>query len=380
MHKVKTLIVVGTRPDAIKMAPLYLEFRKNHKFETLLCSSGQHLQLLNQALEIFDMRPDFELKSMTENQSLADLTSSLLNKFTDLYTEIRPDIVFVHGDTTTAFIGALSAFYLNIPIAHIEAGLRTHDLSDPFPEEFNRQAIARISVWNFVPTRIAYENLLNEGIPEEKLFLCGNTIVDSVGIIEGKLISNFEYKQTMLNKATDLLGFNPTEKNYILVTLHRRESFGHGVQDVCRALKQIVNENSDLFVIFPVHLNPNVRKDVFSILGSENNILLVEPISYDLFIFLAINCKFIITDSGGIQEEAISLSKRVLVTRNKTERSEGINSGLLKIISTDFEEIVVSVNNLLSSLEPEIIIESNPFGTGDTATQIVNYIESKYIR
>jgi UDP-N-acetylglucosamine 2-epimerase (non-hydrolysing) len=379
MDKIRTLIIVGTRPDAIKMAPLYLEFRKNSKFETLLCSSGQHFQLLNQALEIFDMTPDFELKSMIENQSLAELTSILVEKFTDLYIEICPDIVFVHGDTTTAFISALSAFYLNIPIAHVEAGLRTHDLADPFPEEFNRQAIARISTWNFVPTRVAYENLLTEGIPKENLFLCGNTIVDSVRIIKDKLTFDFEYKETVFKKAVDLLGFDPSEKIYILVTLHRRESFGRGIQDVCRALKQIVKENLDLFIIFPVHLNPNVRKDVFDILGSEKNILLVEPIPYDVFISLAIDCKFIITDSGGIQEEAISLSKKVLVTRDKTERTEGMKNGLLKIISTDFDEIVLSVNNLLHSAESELKVDVNPFGSGEISKKIVDYLDSRLV-
>jgi UDP-N-acetylglucosamine 2-epimerase (non-hydrolysing) len=379
MKTIKALVVVGTRPDAIKMAPLFLELKKNRKFDTYLCSSGQHLQLLNQAMEIFGIKPDFELKSMTENQSLSGLTTNLLYKFTDLYSEVKPDLVLVHGDTSTAFVGALSAFYLNIPIAHVEAGLRTFDLLDPFPEEFNRQAIARVSKWNFAPTKKAYDNLISEGISEEKLFLSGNTIVDSVRIIKEKLLSNSDYKQKLLDKCTNLFDFDPRDKEYILVTLHRRESFGDGVAEVCRALKQIVSERPNMLVIFPVHLNPKVRNDVFRILSAEKNIFLVEPIRYDLFILLSIYCKFIITDSGGIQEEAVSLSKRVLVTRNKTERTEGVESGLLKIISTDFKEIVGSVNELFDSQKSEIRIEANPFGAGKISEKIVNYLDSKFI-
>jgi UDP-N-acetylglucosamine 2-epimerase (non-hydrolysing) len=378
MKKNKALVVVGTRPDAIKMAPLFVEFKKNQNFDTYLCSSGQHLQLLNQALDIFDLKPDFELKAMIENQSLSGLTTNLLNKFTDLYSEIKPDLVLVHGDTSTAFVGALSAFYLNIPVAHVEAGLRTYDLSNPFPEEFNRQAIARMAKWNFAPTKKAYENLISEGISEKNVVLCGNTIVDSVRIIQEKLNSNLDYKQALLDDCKNLFSFDPRSENYILVTLHRRESFGDGVENVCRALKQIAIQHPDISIVFPVHLNPKVRNDVFRILGAEKNIFLVEPINYDLFILLFIHCEFIITDSGGIQEEAFSLSKKVLVTRNKTERTEGMDSGLLKIISTDFDEIFNSINKLLVQQESEIRIESNPFGNGNISEKIVKYLDLNF--
>lgn len=374
MIPIKVLIVVGTRPDTIKMAPLYLELISNPTFKTFFCSSGQHSQLLSQALEIFDIKPDFELNSMTENQTLTELTIRLLSKFSRLYSELNPDLILVHGDTTTAFVGALAAFYLKIPIGHIEAGLRTHDISDPFPEEFNRQAISRISTWNFVPTKIAYENLLREGIANNKLYLCGNTIIDSINIIREKLNSSSIFKEGLIHKSLYHFKFNPIDTNYILVTLHRRESFGEGVKNVCQALKSIARKNPEVNIIFPVHLNPLVRNDVKRILESEENILLVEPIDYDLFVFLMINCMFIISDSGGIQEEAVSLSKRVLVTRNKTERIEGIESGLLKVISTDYEEILKEVDNLIKSNDTLKLTEINPFGSGQISQRIVEFL------
>ena len=374
----KALVVVGTRPDAIKMAPLYLELKNNPRFQTFLCSSGQHLELLNQALNIFNLEPDFELKVMTESQSLNGLTMNLLGKFSELYSMLKPDIVLVHGDTSTAFTGALAAFYLNIPIAHVEAGLRTHDISDPFPEEFNRQAIARISNWNFVPTNTALKNLIDEGIVEQKLCLSGNTIVDAVRIIKNRILHDTEYQNILLSRLIKLFGFNPVKERYILVTLHRRESFGTGVENVCNALKSIARHNPDLKILFPVHLNPGVRKDVFRLLDSEPNISLVEPIDYDLFILLAMNCLFIITDSGGIQEEAVSLSKKVLVSRNKTERTEGIESGLLQIVSTDQTEIINSVNELIQSGDSLIDLKINPFGLGNVSEKIVNFLDSKY--
>jgi UDP-N-acetylglucosamine 2-epimerase (non-hydrolysing) len=374
----KALVVVGTRPDAIKMAPLYLELKNNPSFQTFLCSSGQHLELLNQALNVFKLKPDFELKAMTEQQSLNGLTSNLLGSFSALYSKLKPDIVLVHGDTSTAFAGALAAFYLNIGVAHIEAGLRTYDISDPFPEEFNRQAIARISQWNFVPTNTALKNLIQEGINEEQIFLSGNTIVDSVRIIKDRILLDSKYRTTQTSKLLQLFGFNPMEKKFILVTLHRRESFGSGVENVCKALKRIAEDHPEIKIIFPVHLNPSVRNDVIRLLDSETNIALVEPIDYDLFIFLAMNCLFIITDSGGIQEEAISLSKRVLVSRNKTERTEGMESGLLKIISTDQVEIIKSANLLLESDHGQVDLEHNPFGSGNVSERIVNILTSKF--
>jgi UDP-N-acetylglucosamine 2-epimerase (non-hydrolysing) len=375
MHPLKFMIVAGTRPDAIKMAPLYLELKDNPKFQTYICASGQHSQLLAQALEIFEIKPDFDLKVMTENQSLTGLTIRLLENFSNLFSKIMPDLILVHGDTTTAFAGALAAFYLGIPVAHVEAGLRTHDTSDPFPEEFNRQAITRISRWNFVPTKTAFENLLREGIDEKKLFLCGNTVIDSVNFIKEKFSMSASFREGLIKKSIDLLKFNPIKSKYILVTLHRRESFGTGVENVCKALKTFAQNNPDISIVFPVHLNPLVRNDVKNILGAENNIILVEPIDYDLFVFLMMHCLFIISDSGGIQEEAVSISKRVLVTRNKTERLEGIESGLLKVISTNYEEILNSINCLINSENSNKMIEINPFGSGQISKKIVEFLE-----
>lgn len=373
-------MIIGTRPDAIKMAPLYIELKSDSKFETLICSSGQHLQLLDQALEVFDLKPDFELKAMTKNQTLSELSTNLLDKFSKLYTEVNPDLILVHGDTTTAFIGSLAAFYSGIPIAHIEAGLRTHDLADPFPEEFNRQVIARISRWNFVPTNAAYDNLIGEGISKDKLFLCGNTIVDSVKIIQDKLRADSHFREALIEKSISNLKVDPTENSYILVTLHRRESFGQGVENVCMALKTIARQNPKIKIILPVHLNPLVRRDVLRILGSEENVALVEPIDYDLFVFLMINCLFIVTDSGGIQEEAMTLSKRVLVTRNKTERTEGVESGVLKIISTDYEEILRSVGELISSTVSPYAEDPSFFEQEKVSKRIVNFLNLNMIR
>jgi UDP-N-acetylglucosamine 2-epimerase (non-hydrolysing) len=377
MKQFKILVIIGTRPDAIKMAPLFIALKNDQRFITLLCSSGQHLQLLDQALDVFKIKADFELKAMVENQTLAELTNTLLDRFSNLYRESSPDLVLVHGDTTTAFVGSLAAFYLGISVGHIEAGLRTHDLSDPFPEEFNRQSIAKISRWNFVPTRTAYSNLLREGISEEKLFLCGNTIIDSIKLIEDKLNSNSLYKKNLIEKSILHLKIDPTKNLYILVTLHRRESFGKGVENVCLALRTIAKQNPEVRIILPVHLNPLVRKDVLRILGDEQNIVLVDPIDYDLFVFLMINCLFIITDSGGIQEEAMALSKRVLVTRNKTERTEGVESGLLKVISTDYDQILQSVNLLIHSEFSKNREDLNQFKPGQVSKQIVDYLHLK---
>ena len=379
MQHFKILIIIGTRPDAIKMAPLFIELKSDPRFITLVCSSGQHLQLLDQALDVFRIKPDFELKAMTENQTLVELTNTLLIRFSELYMEVKPDLVLVHGDTTTAFVGSLAAFYSGIPVGHIEAGLRTHDLSDPFPEEFNRQAIAKISKWNFVPTKTAYSNLLKEGLSEENLFLCGNTIIDSIKIIEDRLNTDSFFKKTLIEKSIDYLKIDPTKSSYILVTLHRRESFGKGVENVCMALRTIAKQNPNVNIILPVHLNPLVRKDVMRILGSEENISLVDPIDYDLFVFLMINCLFIITDSGGIQEEAMALSKRVLVTRNKTERTEGVESGLLKIITTDYDQILQSVDLLIKSEISPNKHDLYLFKPGQVSKNIVEYLNSKMI-
>ena len=379
MQQFKILIIIGTRPDAIKMAPLFIELKSDPRFITLVCSSGQHLQLLDQALDVFRIKPDFELKAMTENQTLVELTNTLLIRFSELYMEVKPDLVLVHGDTTTAFVGSLAAFYSGIPVGHIEAGLRTHDLSDPFPEEFNRQAIAKISKWNFVPTKTAYSNLLKEGLSEENLFLCGNTIIDSIKIIEDRLNTDSFFKKTLIEKSIDYLKIDPTKSSYILVTLHRRESFGKGVENVCMALRTIAKQNPNVNIILPVHLNPLVRKDVMRILGSEENISLVDPIDYDLFVFLMINCLFIITDSGGIQEEAMALSKRVLVTRNKTERTEGVESGLLKIITTDYDQILQSVDLLIKSEISPNKHDLYLFKPGQVSKNIVEYLNSKMI-
>lgn len=363
MGKKNILIVFGTRPEAIKMAPLVKIFKKDEKnFNTRICVTGQHRELLDQVLEFFSITPDYDLNLMNPNQNLHNLTSNIITSIKPILEESKPDYVFVHGDTTTSMAVALSAFYLRIKVCHIEAGLRTFNKSSPFPEELNRQITGRISDFHFAPTQKAKQNLINEGIIESTIIVSGNTVIDA--LLEGiKIIKDTNFKSIEELKASI-----DNAKDFILVTGHRRENHGKGFDNIISALKEIANEYPKISIVYPVHPNPNVKVPIEKELGSYDNIYLIPPQSYEAFIWLMNNCKFILTDSGGIQEEAPSLGKMVLVMRENTERPEALETGVVKLVGANRVIIVKSIKDILerrNSIIPKNF--QNPYGNGDAA-------------
>lgn len=357
----KILIVFGTRPEAIKMAPLYLEFCKYPEFfETKVCVTAQHRQMLDQVLELFEIEPHFDLDIMKQNQDLYDVTSHILTKMKSVLDEFEPDYVFVHGDTTTTFAVSLSSFYKKIKVAHIEAGLRTYDPYSPFPEEMNRQLTTRLTDLHFAPTQIAAKNLLNEAVEAEKIFVTGNTVIDALMIVSQKIQDTCDKKSKV-----------------ILVTGHRRENFGQGFLNICEALKTIAQTNPNVTIVYPVHLNPNVQKPVREILGSLSNIHLIEPQEYFEFVKLMKRSSFIITDSGGIQEEAPSLGKPVLVMRDTTERPEAVTAGTVKLVGTDTDKIIHEAQKLLDDQKyyDSMSKAHNPYGDGKACEKIVEFMK-----
>lgn len=354
----KILIVFGTRPEAIKMAPLYLEFLKYPElFETKLCVTAQHRAMLDQVLELFEVVPDYDLDIMKTNQNLYDITAKILMKMKSVLDDFEPDFVFVHGDTTTTFTTSLAAFYKQIKICHIEAGLRTYNLSSPFPEEANRQLTSKLAFLHFAPTQSARENLISEKIAAENVVVTGNTVIDALLHITSKIANT-----------------KSQGKRYILVTGHRRENFGEGFLHICQALKELAIANQDIDIIYPVHLNPNVQKPVFEILGDIENIKLIEPQEYLSFVELMCHAYFIITDSGGVQEEAPSLGKPVLVMRDNTERPEALVAGTVKLVGTDVQKIIQESQKLLDdACEYEKMSKAqNPYGDGKACERIVD--------
>lgn len=363
----KLLFLIGTRPEAIKMAPLILESKNNTQVQTFVCSSSQHESMLNVILNFFDINLDYDLKIMTKNQTLSNITEKILLGLNKIFQNFHPDYVFVHGDTNTAFAGSLAAFYNQIPVVHIEAGLRTYNRYSPYPEEINRRLISEIATIHFTPTKLASENLKNENI-RQNIFEVGNTVIDSLRvtneIIKNK---NIEEIETLNSKI-------PNDKKLILVTGHRRENFGSGFKKICEALLEI-SKNKEVFVVYPVHLNPSVQKIVYDKLGNSKNILLLEPLGYPEFVWLLNKCYLVLTDSGGIQEEAPSFNKPVLVMRDNTERPEAINAGVAKLVGTNPEIIVKNVLNLLNNREYlKMINKTNPFGDGFSSNRIINKI------
>ena len=373
--KIKILICFGTRPEGIKLAPIIklLEKQKD-KFEFVICSSGQHSQMLNQVLDFFEIVPDIDLKLMAENQSLDALSARILSKMGSVLDKVKPDILLIQGDTTTAFLTALSAFYKKIRVGHVEAGLRTFDKFNPFPEEINRQLITKVTDFHFAPTEISRKNLLRENIPEEKIFLTGNTIVDAILWALDKI-----NRKVCVIEAREPFKNIPGGHKIILVTMHRRETFGKELLDVCNALKIISKRHSNIQFVYPVHLNPNVRIPVFELLGNVKNILLTEPLDYESFIWLMNKSYFIISDSGGIQEEAPTLNKPVLVIRKKTERMESVDLGISKIIGTYKDNIIKETLDLIEHEENynNMINKGNPYGDGKAADKIITIIEKK---
>ncbi len=361
----KTIMVVfGTRPEAIKMCPLVNELNSRPNFKTVVCVTGQHRQMLDQVLSAFKVYPDIDLTIMKEGQTLFDITTGILNKINDVLNDVKPDIVLVHGDTTTTFATALACFYLRIPVGHVEAGLRTYNIYSPYPEEFNRQAVGIVSSYNFAPTELAKRNLVREGKIQDNIFVTGNTAIDALKTTVKK---SFFHEQLDWAEGSRL----------IMVTAHRRENLGEPMRNMFRAIQRIINEFKDIKAIYPIHLNPEVRKEAIEILGKEERMHIIEPLDVlDFHNFLA-RSYLILTDSGGIQEEAPSLGKPVLVMRDTTERPEGINAGTLKLVGTQEDKIYDAFKLLLTdqSEYDKMSKASNPYGDGYASTKIVDILE-----
>jgi len=360
---VKILAVFGTRPEAIKMAPVILALGDN--FDVKICVTAQHRQMLDQVLELFEIAPDYDLDIMQPGQDLFDITSNVLLGVKKVLQIEEPDVVLVHGDTTTSMATAMAAFYLKIPVGHVEAGLRTYDINSPFPEELNRQITSRIATLHFAPTKISRQNLLDEKVSDSQIYVTGNTVIDALlSMVEKARIVDFS--DTLLKRMPFLKQEKSGMPRIILVTGHRRENFGLGFEEICHALSVVANENPDIHIIYPVHLNPNVREPVNRILSNLNNVHLIEPMEYLTFIKLMDLSYLILTDSGGIQEEAPSLGKPVLVMRDTTERPEAVESGTVKLVGTNKNDIVKMVNRLLtdSNFYMQMSKAHNPYGDG----------------
>jgi UDP-N-acetylglucosamine 2-epimerase (non-hydrolysing) len=369
--KIRVLISLGTRPEGIKMAPVIKEIQKSpQKFELSVCSTGQHKEMLGQVIDFFEIKPDIELDVMTFGQSLSMLSSKIIGAMEEVFNKVLPDIVLVQGDTTTAFLTAFIAFYQKIKIGHVEAGLRTYNKYSPFPEEINRQLVSKIADLHFAPTQNTYSNLIKDGIDKNSIILTGNTVVDAInwGIkkIENKSEDN---RSEDIKYLSGLLG---KDKKIILVTMHRRESFGDDIVNVCKALKFISRKYDNINIVYPVHLNPNVSGPVNEILGNIENIKLIKPLSYEPFLWLMNKSYFIITDSGGIQEEAPTLKKPVLVIRKFTERKESVELGISKLIGTDMNAIIDNTSLLLDSTSEykKMVADRNPYGDGKASERI----------
>jgi len=365
----KVLIVFGTRPEAIKMAPVVKAFKENENFEIKVCVTAQHREMLDQVLAFFEIIPEYDLNLMKSNQNLYNLTSEIINGLKPVLEEFIPDFVIVHGDTTTTMATSIAGFYSGAKVCHVEAGLRTFNKYAPFPEEINRSITGRISDYHFAPTKKAKQNLLNENISEDSVLVTGNTVIDALfdGVEKVKYIDNEQI--SMLNKLV-----NP-DKDLILVTGHRRENHGEGFLNICKALKKIASENN-VQIIYPVHLNPNVQKPVKEILSDVENIDLIAPLPYEAFIWLMEKSKLIITDSGGVQEEAPSLGKPVLVMREITERPEAVEAGTVILVGTNVEKIVGEANALLQDKEKYESMSKlhNPYGDGNASKRIVEFL------
>ena len=376
----KILSVFGTRPEAIKMAPLVKELEKFPKqIESKVCVTAQHREMLDQVMEIFEITPDYDLDIMKHNQDLYDVTSRVLLKMRDVIDDCKPDIILVHGDTTTSSTAALAAFYRQVPVGHIEAGLRTGDIYSPWPEEMNRKMTGALTTYHFSPTQLARENLLKENIKEESIFVTGNTIIDDLYMASEKVKQNNLLEQNISDELKNLfeVDFNALlNSRYILVTGHRRENFGDGFISICEALKEIALEFPDVNIIYPVHLNPNVKKPVYELLKGIPNIHLIPPLSYLPFIYLLERSYFVLTDSGGIQEEAPSFGKPVLVMRNTTERPEAVHAGTVKLVGTDKNKITNEARKLLSDKNYYTSMSEahNPYGDGKACERIVKQI------
>lgn len=371
----KILIVFGTRPEAIKMAPLVKEFKKNNNFETRVCVTAQHRQMLDQVLEIFEIVPEYDLNIMKAGQDLYDITANVLVGVRDVLADFKPDVVFVHGDTSTTFSASLAAYYSKVKVGHIEAGLRTYDIYSPWPEEGNRQLTGVLANYHFAPTVQSQKNLLKEGKEQNNIYVTGNTVIDALMYVLHRIESQPELKEKIKKKISSQYSLNDNRK-VILVTGHRRENFGQGFINICEGLKQIALNNPNIDIVYPVHLNPNVQKPVNQILSDIKNVYLIDPLQYEEFIYLMSQAYFIITDSGGIQEEAPSLGKPVLVMRDTTERPEALEAGTVKLVGCDKETLVLEAEKLLHDhSEYEIMSRAhNPYGDGHACLRIADIL------
>ena len=388
--KNRIMLVFGTRPEAIKMCPLVKEFQKHpESFETIVCVTGQHREMLDQVLRIFEVTPDYDLNIMKQGQDLYDVTARVLTGMRDVLREAEPDVVLVHGDTTTSTASALAAFYQQIPVGHVEAGLRTHNIYSPWPEEMNRQITGRIATYDFAPTPLSRQNLLDEGVPAERITVTGNTVIDALQMVVAKMKANPELGDALRAKlyrsGYDINRLQVSElagrRRLVLITGHRRENFGEGFINMCTAIKDLAKKYPDVDFVYPMHLNPNVRKPIHEVFGENldnlGNMFFIEPLEYLEFVFLMEKSTIVLTDSGGIQEEAPGLGKPVLVMRDTTERPEALDAGTVKLVGTDYDKIVGEVSELLDNPEAydRMSRAVNPYGDGLACGRIVDTLK-----
>ncbi|MDP0530702.1 UDP-N-acetylglucosamine 2-epimerase (non-hydrolyzing) [Porphyromonas gingivalis] len=378
----KVMLVFGTRPEAIKMAPLVKEFQaRANEFETIVCVTGQHREMLKQVLELFDIKPDYDLEIMKEGQDLYDVTTRVLLGMREVLKKTKPDVVLVHGDTTTSTAAALAAFYQQIPVGHVEAGLRTHNIYSPWPEEMNRQLTGRMASYHFAPTELSRKNLLAEGIATDRIFITGNTVIDALQQVVTRVKGNADLRNEVSRKLLQF-GYDVNRleagRRLVLITGHRRENFGEGFLNICRAIQTLSKRFPEVDFVYPMHLNPNVRKPIREIfgdnLGGLGNLFFIEPLEYLQFVTLMDRSSIVLTDSGGIQEEAPGLGKPVLVMRDTTERPEAVKAGTVKLVGTDYNQIVDNVEKLLTdnAAYAEMSRANNPYGDGKACSYIAD--------
>ena len=390
MKMKKVMLVFGTRPEAIKMAPLVKEFQKYPEyFKTVVCVTGQHREMLDQVLSLFEIIPDYDLNIMKQGQDLYDVTARVLTGMRDVLKEAQPDVVFVHGDTTTSTAAALAAFYQQIPVAHVEAGLRTRNIYSPWPEEMNRQLTGRIAGFHFSPTVLSRQNLIDEGIADNRITVTGNTVIDALYVVVEKIKREVELDETLREKLKEV-GYDVTRledgRKMVLITGHRRENFGDGFINICKAIKTLIDKYPNVDFIYPMHLNPNVRKPIHEVFGEDlsclGNMFFIEPLEYLSFVYLMEKSTIVLTDSGGIQEEAPGLGKPVLVMRETTERPEALEAGTVKLVGTDYNKIVNEVSSLLvDSIAYEKMSKAvNPYGDGHGCKRIVNRLIKEVVK
>lgn len=381
----KVMLVFGTRPEAIKMAPLVKEFDKHaNEFQTIVCVTGQHRQMLDQVLQLFEITPDYDLNIMKQGQDLYDVTARVLTGLRDVLKEAQPDVVLVHGDTTTSTAAALAAFYQQIPVGHVEAGLRTHNIYSPWPEEMNRQLTGRMATYNFAPTPLSQQNLLREAVAEESIVVTGNTVIDALYWVVNKIKTdaalNSELQNLLAQAGYDVNRLNDGKK-LVLITGHRRENFGDGFINMCTAIRDLTQKYPDVDFVYPMHLNPNVRKPIHEVFGEDlsnlGNMFFIEPLEYLSFVYLMEKSTIVLTDSGGIQEEAPGLGKPVLVMRDTTERPEALEAGTVKLVGTDYNKIVSEVSLLLDDQAHYDAMSKavNPYGDGLACGRIVDTLK-----